>query len=257
MNTAAAEAPSVTVSADDIAALRTNGFVRIRGVLTPAEVERYRAAALEESANPKRPPHSTGGVFQQLVNVWQVNPVMRELTLLPKLAKVMRTLAGTPQRIWHDHLLIKQPHNGVATEYHQDQPYWPITREVNALSAWIALVDVPEERGCMSFIPGSHLVRNLGAQNLADAGDFLGKCPDLVYAERTTVPLRAGDITVHTGFTAHRAQPNNTDVPRVAHVVIFFEHDARYTGVPHCVTDGQGIAVGGLLPDELCPPAER
>ena len=47
-----------------------------------------------------------------------------ELTLNP-LAQQATELAGIPLRLWHDQLLIKKPHNGAPTEFHQDAPYWP------------------------------------------------------------------------------------------------------------------------------------
>ena len=64
-------------------------------------------------------------IFNQYVNVWRQNDVLRELTLDPRLAAAATALAGVPLRIWHDQLLIKPPHNGAATEFHQDAPYWP------------------------------------------------------------------------------------------------------------------------------------
>ena len=116
---------------------------------------------------------------------------MRALTLHKNVGGVAQRLAGVPMRLWHDHILIKQPNNQVATEFHQDQPYWPHAHSPNALSAWIALCDVPIERGCMSFIAGSHRHTDLTAQNLLDGRDLFGKCPDLEYEERVTLPLKA------------------------------------------------------------------
>ncbi len=156
-------------------------------------------------------------------------------------------------RLWHDHLLIKRPKNGVASEYHQDEPYWSVARETFTISAWIALGDAPVERGCMGFIPGTHRRRDLRPQNLQDAGDLLSLWPDLEWAERVVCPLRSGGCTFHQGFTAHRAGPNLTDLDRVAMSVIWVEADARFNGQGHCVTDDLGLTIGQTLPDHRCP----
>ncbi len=106
-----------------IAAYRRDGFVKIPGIITPEEAERYRqdALALAERMNP----FYNGPIFTQLVNAWRESDAIRALTMHPNVAAVAEKLAGVPLRLWHDHLLIKQPHNHAPTEFHQDQPFWP------------------------------------------------------------------------------------------------------------------------------------
>lgn len=234
-----------------IAAYRRDGFVRIDNVLSKEECVRYRAEALRLAEAAKE--RLTGGdIFQQLVNVWRESPVMAELTLDRRIAGLARQLAGCPLRLWHDHLLIKEPHNGRATEFHQDQPYWPHANSEEPLSAWIALQDVPAERGCMSFIPGSQRHRDLAVQNFHDPDSLYGKCEDLRYEPRVTLPLRAGSLTFHHGRCAHRANPNQTDQHRVAHVVIYMPHGTTFTGTPHII-NADDVAVGSELSGELFP----
>lgn len=230
-----------------------HGFVHLQGVLDADEVSRYRDAAARATTS-LTPLNEGDPIFTQIVNVWQQDEILRELTLSPRLAALAGQLAGVPLRLWHDHLLVKPPHNGAPTEFHQDAPYWPYLDGQHALSVWVALVDVPVERGCMSFLPGSHTRRGIRATNLADARDLFEAVPDLAWEPRVTVPLRAGDVTFHSGYTAHAASANATAEFRYAHVVIYTDRDTRYSGAPHVCTDGQGIAVGDLLPDALFPP---
>src|SRR5207249_5940901 len=133
--------------------------------------------------------------FYQYVNVWRHDAALRELTLHPGLAALAHELAGIPLRIWHDQTLIKKPHTSTPTEFHQDRPFWPHATCRESLSAWIALVDVPPERGCMTFIPGTQAIDDLEAQSLVDPDSLFRLQPDLRWAERVTVPLRAGDCT--------------------------------------------------------------
>lgn len=192
-------------------------------------------------------------VFTQIVNVWREDRVLAELTLHPVLAAVATQLAGVRVRLWHDHLLVKAPHNAAATEYHQDRPYWPHATSVHSLSAWVALVDVPPEKGCMTFLPGSHRFTGIRPQDLTDADDLFVAEPALRWSERVTVPVRAGDCTFHHSYTAHMALPNDTDDPRLAHVNIYMDADTTFTGSQHQVTDGLGLRPGDPLDGEVFP----
>lgn len=239
--------------ADVVDSYRRNGFVQLRSVLTAVEVQRFSAAAREayEHAQALQPGDAT---FKQVVNVWRDDDVLRELTLHPVLAAAATQLAGIPLRLWHDQLLMKKPHNCAATEYHQDGPYWPHDRSRHSLSAWVALVDVPLERGCMSFIPGQQDRRDIRAVDLTDRTDLFEAAEDLTYQPRVTVPLRAGDVTFHNSYTPHTANRNDTDDVRLAHVVIYADRELLYNGRPHVCTDPLGLEAGQRLPDEEFPP---
>ncbi|SDD12062.1 phytanoyl-CoA dioxygenase family protein [Auraticoccus monumenti] len=240
------------LSAETVEQYRSDGFVHLPGVLTPEEVVTYREAA--------RHVHQTGTamdadnpIFRQVVNVWQSDETLRGLTTHPLLARHATQLAGIPLRLWHDQLLAKEPHNGAATEYHQDAPYWPHAGSRHSLSAWVALVDVPVERGCMSFIPGQHERRDIRPVDLADRTDLFQAAADLVWEPRVTIPLRAGDVTFHNGYTPHTANRNDTDELRLAFVTIYVDRDLTFTGTPHVCTDGLGVPVGAGLPDQHFP----
>lgn len=245
--------------AELIDAYRRDGFVRVPSLLSAEEATEFRAAALACEARLKSLTAGSAAerVFSQLLNVWREDEAMRRLTLLPRLGGVAQKLAGVPLRLWHDHTLIKPPRRSVPTEYHQDRPYWPLLDADHAVSAWIALQDVPVERGCMSFIAGSHRVRDLASQDLMDPRDLFRKCPELAWRPRVTLPLRAGDCTFHHGYTAHMATANQTDEARVAHVVIFMDAGARYRrrgdGQAHPVTDPLNLPDGAALDQELFP----
>ncbi|MGP3915149.1 phytanoyl-CoA dioxygenase family protein [Nonomuraea sp. 10N515B] len=236
-----------------VAAYREYGFVRVRDVLQPGQVERFRAAAeafLEAHRAESLEKH---GVFSQLVNVWQRDRTLRELTFDPRLGRIAEQLAGFPLRLWHDQMLVKEPHNNAATEFHQDRPYWPHAGDRLPLSAWIALVDVPPERGCMTFLPGTQDRTGLRPQDLHHEEDLFAMDPSLRWIPRVTVPLRAGDCTFHSGYTGHMALPNRTGQARFAHVTIYMDEATTYSGSEHIVTDPLGLAVGDRLDGDTFP----
>lgn len=252
--TSQSTAPSLTDA--DVEGYHRNGYIHVPGVLSPDQVERYRTAAAEaydrlEARNPDN------AMFRQIVNAWTQDEVLRELAMNQGLATLATRLAGMPVRLWHDQLLIKKPHNHTPTEFHQDAPYWPLQNSKHQLSAWVALVDVPVERGCMSFIPGTHRRQDIRAIDLKDRTDLFQAAPDLEYQQRVTVPLRAGDCTFHNGYLCHTANANDTEEFRYAMVNIYIDRDTEFNGGGHPCTNGLDLEIGQTLPDKEFPPLPR
>lgn len=240
-----------TLTDEQIASYRKNGFTKIPKVLTPEEVSTFHAAALD--ATTKVPRLSDRPIFDQFVNVWTSHKGMRALTFHPALAAIAKQLAGVPLRLWHDQILIKQPHNNTPTSLHQDQPFWPHAESDNTLTAWIALVDVPVERGCMTYIPGVQSRRDLPAQSLDTDEAFFRLAPEMAWEPRVTIPMQAGDVAFHHNRAPHRAGANDTDEPRIAFIVNFMDAGTKYDGKAHVTTDPLGLKVGDTLEGELFP----
>jgi phytanoyl-CoA hydroxylase len=210
------------VSDELVAAYREHGFVRVRGVLDPDQVERFRSSAEAFLTAHRGESLEKQGAFSQLVNVWQHDDDLRALTFDVRLGRVAEQLAGFPLRLWHDQMLVKEPHNNVATEFHQDRPYWPHASDRLALSAWIALVDVPPERGCMTFLPGTQHRTGLRPQDLHHEDDLFALDPSLRWVPRVTVPLRRpGQVRARhhlhgrgNDLQRHRTRPHRPTRPR-------------------------------------------
>lgn len=231
---------------------RRDGFVRVRGVFSRDEALAFRDVAQNASERMKSMDYGSK-IFTQSVNPWREDKALRRLSLDARLGRIAQQLAGVDLRLWHDQILIKAPHNDTPTEFHQDQPYWPHADSTRPLSAWIALSDVPAERGCMTFLPGSQNRADLPEQHLGSKNSLFEICPDLIYSERVTVPLRAGDLTFHHGRCAHMAYANETDQPRVAVTVIYMEENATFNGASHPVTDAMNLQIGQPFEDEVFP----
>jgi ectoine hydroxylase-related dioxygenase (phytanoyl-CoA dioxygenase family) len=260
MSDTALSSTPFTLTREQVDFYRINGFVHVPAVLSAEAVARYREAAdrqYQEAEGYNASSAASSRVFKQILQLWKSDPVLRELTFNEDIASIATQLAGVPLRLWHDQLLVKAPHNHAATEYHQDGPYWPHDNSRHSLSAWIALVDVPVERGCMTFIPRQQNRQGIRAVNLLDKTDMFLASPDLTWQPRVTIPLRAGDITVHNSFTPHTANANDTDEYRLAQVNIYADADLNFNGKPHPVTDPLGLAIGAKLPDGEFPRVPR
>ena len=241
----------------DVARYRRDGFLHTPGLLAPDEVVRLRELFVSESERQRdrmlQGGYAAPAVFVQQVNLWQANRDLLGLALHPRMRATATRLAGEPLRLWHDHLLIKRARNGVATEFHQDLPYWPFRDGDSALSAWVALVDVPAVRGCMSYIPGSQRHAGLAAQDLLDPRSLFQRCPELEWQPMVTVPVKAGDVVWHHGRTAHRANANASDQDRVVVSVIYMPRTTRFTGADHICTGDGAFTPGDLIAGDAFP----
>jgi ectoine hydroxylase-related dioxygenase (phytanoyl-CoA dioxygenase family) len=145
---------------DTVAAYAVDGAVVLRGVLNASELDTLEqgiehnlsnlsplALVASEAADPGR--------FVEAFCTWQNNPAYRDIlrsSALPHIAaQLMRSQAV---RVYHDHLLVKEPGTRQPTPWHQDQPYYNVAGRQN-VSFWIPVDPVPLA-STLRFVAGSH-----------------------------------------------------------------------------------------------------
>jgi ectoine hydroxylase-related dioxygenase (phytanoyl-CoA dioxygenase family) len=149
------------VDNDLVKAFRADGAVCLRGLIEPAELEVLRAGI---EANLKQPsprakvasrPDDPGWFIEDFCN-WAENPHYRQFIFDSPLAEAAARLMGSQRvRLYHDHMLTKEPGTRQKTPWHQDQPYYNIDGRQN-VSFWIP-VDPVSRASTLEFIAGSHL----------------------------------------------------------------------------------------------------
>ncbi|MCW5635326.1 MAG: phytanoyl-CoA dioxygenase family protein [Rubrivivax sp.] len=151
---------AAAVPPDVVAAFQRDGAVCLRGVLTPAEVERLargidaNLAAPSPRAIVASRPGDPGFFIEDFCN-WQANDDYRATALdtaLPEAAA--RLMRSSSVRLYHDHMLTKEPGTRTPTPWHQDQPYYNIDGRQN-VSFWIP-VDPVRRASTLEFVAGSH-----------------------------------------------------------------------------------------------------
>jgi hypothetical protein len=154
-----------------------------------------------------------------------------------------------------DMLAVKMPEGHAAsapTGFHQDWVNFPFDR-VGFLTFWIALDDIPAERGSMRFLSGSHRAGPLGKMGLISGMEPTEYYPDLLERHPLSTPLdlAPGDATVHNGMVVHGAPQNSTDKPRWAFLCSYHPSDTCYTGAPHHIFSADiGLEVGKPIKHE-------
>ena len=173
----------------------------------------------------------------------------------PNVAAVAEKLAGVPLRLWHDHLLIKQPHNHAPTEFHQDQPFWPHSNFAPRAFGLDRAGRCAGQARLHDLHPRhAQERRDLRPQDLSDSDDLMSLWDDLAYQPRVT--LAAARRRLHLPqrlLRAHMAGSNDTDVARVAHIIIYMDAATTYSGAAHVVTDPLGLKPGDPLAGEMFP----
>lgn len=255
---------------EEIESYRANGFVVIEDFLEVEEVEEWRDVVghavaerqgrkfanqdvligEDDGINPDAAYY--GKVFDQLLNLWQTNPAMRQHILDPRIGEMAARLAGVDGlRVWHDQALIKRPWAN-PTAFHLDTPLWSFS-DRRAISIWIALDDATPENGCLYFFPGSHLATTFENPGITKNLDAIF---DMYPAFRDRTPhqaaMKAGSCSFHNGMTIHGAGANMTNRSRRAMTCAFMPEGAVFNGQQNILTDEQvaRLSVGGPLADD-------
>jgi ectoine hydroxylase-related dioxygenase (phytanoyl-CoA dioxygenase family) len=136
-----------------------DGAVCVRGAFDGDQIELARAAidanlaALSPYA--KRASDTGDGAFVEDFCNWQrIEPLRRFITESPA-AEIAARLMGTGTvRLYHDHVLVKEPGTAQRTPWHQDLPYYNVDGRLNS-SMWFPVDPVARE-STLEFVAGSH-----------------------------------------------------------------------------------------------------
>jgi len=104
------------------------------------------------------------------------------------------------------------------------------------LTAWIALTDpVGETEGCLRFYPKSHLRGQLPHQtgekgdNLLSVGQYIDDTKLKTLEKPVSLPLRAGQASLHSFDTVHSSSPNESDCVRIGLALRFMSCEVQQT----------------------------
>lgn len=152
-------------------------------------------------------------------------PAIKDFVFAKRFAGIVRDLMQADHiRLWHDQALFKEP-GGRITDAHQDCSYWPIAEPQFTATMWLALVDVPIEKGCLYFYPQTN---DLKLKEYVDIFKNPHQ-PDLLKdKEKVFMPLKAGDATFHSGLTFHGAGNNQTNGMREAMTIIYIKDGVTF-----------------------------
>lgn len=249
-----------------------HGALCIRGALTMEQVDQLKSGIDQNLAHPSpraKVASSTddpGWFFEDFCN-WRDNDQYRSVIHESALPAIAQRLLGSEQiRLYHDHLLVKEPNTRQRTPWHQDQPYYNITG-ADTISFWIP-VDPVAQASTLEFVAGSHKGPWLMPRSFMDnqAKWFAeGTLTDLPNVEnhREDFPilgwaLQPGDLVCFNMLTLHASAGVAGNQRRRAFSVRMLGDDVRHAPRPWVTSPEfpglkERLAEGAVMDDRLFP----
>ncbi|MFO1350807.1 MAG: phytanoyl-CoA dioxygenase family protein [Gammaproteobacteria bacterium] len=225
----------------DIQAYRENGAIVLRGVFRDW-IERLRAGVEYNITHPGTygklytKPGNPGRFFGDYCN-WDRIPEYRDFLFDSPAAQIAaRLMESTGARLFHEHVLVKEPGTLEATPWHQDQPYYCVDGW-QVCSLWIPLDAVPKAT-CPEYVAGSHrwgrwfMPRRFTGADFNHTDARLEATPD-IDAQRDAYQilswdLEPGDALAFHFMTLHGAPANRTELRRRGFAARWLGDDAVF-----------------------------
>lgn len=237
------------------------GYLIIRQMATPAEVDRIREAAEKHlvdasgpveyeadvaySGSPESRDADGGKTIRRLLQAYQRHSSFAEWGTNPILIQPIAQLLDTHSfstdiqlrqlqdihdsssdkvllvQAHHNCVMTKHPQFSSSTMWHQDFRYWRY-QENNLVTAWLALTRETARNGCMRLIPGSHAVKL--DQSRFDQESFFRT--DLsenraLMHQALRAELEPGDVLLFHSGLMHAAGRNQTEQRKLALVFTY------------------------------------
>lgn len=222
----------IKLSDDQIKEYTQNGFIKIEKVVEleflPQIKKIIQSSVLIRKGKDERELKDKTQYEQSLLQCgylcWDF-PAVKEFVFAKRFAGIAKDLLKADHvRLWHDQALFKEP-GGRITDVHQDCSYWPIAEPQFTVTMWLALTDVPIEKGCLFFYPSTN---DPALKEYVDIFTNPHQPKQLKDSEKVFVLLKAGDATFHSGLTFHGAGNNQTKEIREAMTVIYIKDGVTF-----------------------------
>jgi ectoine hydroxylase-related dioxygenase (phytanoyl-CoA dioxygenase family) len=225
----------VSVTDEQIAFFREQGYLSLDRITTDEEVE-WLKGIYDQLFNRRmgegdgeyfdlagQRGHDGREVLPQVLGPEKKFPSLRESIYYRNARHVIAQLLGLDEALvtGGGHMILKPPHYGAETPWHQDEAYWPEDLEPLSVSAWLPLDVASVESGCMWFIPGSHREDIHHHEHINHDPTVHGLYTEEVDTSKAVpCPLAPGGATFHHCRTLHYAGPNTTDNYRRAYILV-------------------------------------
>lgn len=234
------------ISDDHIAAFHADGAVCLRGVFSADWIDRLREGT--QQALSRHGPYasvqsepSDPGFFYTEYFLWRRLSAFSEFALSSCTAEIASGLLGSEEiRFFYDGLFVKEPHTLKPSQWHQDQPYYPV--DGNLVVIWTPM-DAVERDTSLRVVRGSHRwnrwflpVLFKGDKNMNRTESRYEPLPDVdaepARYEVLSWDVEPGDCIAFNGFALHGARGNRTGTRRRALSTTWLGSDAIYAPRP-------------------------
>lgn len=156
-----------------------NGAVALRGLVSARWLEVLARGVEKNLADPGpysctyTPEGEPGGFVDDYCNWQRIDEYRAFVTGSPAAAVAARLMASDTARLYHEHVLVKEPGTREVTPWHHDLPYYGVDGD-QLCSIWLPLDPVPRS-ACPEFVAGSHAAGTLYyPRKFIDHRDYAG-----------------------------------------------------------------------------------
>jgi Phytanoyl-CoA dioxygenase (PhyH) len=213
----------------------SDGFAVIPGLFDPGEIAEVRdildglfddygrLPAGHGYDLDRRPGDGGLGNIPAIRDALRLRPRLRDVRGLARAVTWADRLLGRGAEVLWDAAVYKPAGGMSETPWHQDEAVYLLSRLRKPRSLvyfWVALDAVDEANGCIRFVPGSHRgpVLPHGWRNGESGSSTVAEGP-IASSRAVSVPLGAGDATVHHPRTLHSSGPNSSEDCRKAWIL--------------------------------------
>lgn len=215
-----------------------DGYVLIRGFLSPSEVAELNAYFEKFIANRAAPLAGTHAFYEikgKPETLKYLSHLSEHDAYFEKLEKSDRYL-GLAAGLLGDVALPKGvewfnkcARVGLATPPHQDGYYYMLTPN-EAIHFWLALDTVDEGNGCIRYVKGSHRrpMRTHQRSQTLGFSQYINDYGPADDANSELMIMQPGDLLAHHSMTIHRADANTSNRERRAMGFVYYAKRAVF-----------------------------
>ena len=250
-----------------------DGAVCVRGAFPPEQIGGATEAIDENLADlsprAKRASADSDGAFIEDFCNWNRLPAMERFIKESPGAEIAAELTHSDTvRLYHDHVLVKEPGTKQRTPWHQDQPYYNVSGRQN-VSFWIPVDPVPLA-STLRCLAGSHAGTWYMPRTFRDAQarwfpeGSLQELPDIdgdpARHRQLAWALEAGDVLAFHMLTLHASSGTGPGLRRRVFSARYLGDDARHAVRPWRTSPpfpglAQRLPDGAPMVDALFPLA--
>jgi len=226
----------------------TQGYLHVKGLLTPEEAALYRAevhaiaARQGETDATWESQRGAGTKIEHSHDVHFRSAAFTRLMVDPRLTTLCTDIIGPNVQLHHNKMFIKPPERGSPFPMHQDYPYFP-HRDHSMIAIILHFDDAPVAKGCLRVYPGSHKLGPIPALG----SDHHLPIEDYSIERATPIPAKAGDAIVTNYLTVHGSGMNVSHEARTTFLIQLRDPADPPISEQHA-SRGQGMMLAGIDP---------